>query len=227
VSGLAGLEAAAGGSLCVRCRRLPEGFPANVGPDEQRRGRGHAAACSSGSGLEPISPTEGGVQGGFRRLGGRRPAERLSQLASFIMDRLSGMPDSNWRPSAWEDRDWPKVTLTYTPFRGLDASTCFRRPRLSRRKCELWCEPRAARVRRYGSWATTGPNQLWVANLTHVAIWASFVYVAFVIGHRCVPARHHRLGTYRSQPRQPHRRSRPRPAGSSPNRRSASRWPLL
>ena len=29
--------------------------------------------------------------------------------------------------------------------------------------------------------STTGPNELWVADLTNVATWSGFVYVAFVI----------------------------------------------
>jgi hypothetical protein len=39
---------------------------------------------------------------GFRHPGGRRPAERPVQLANITAISWSGIPDSNWRPSAWE-----------------------------------------------------------------------------------------------------------------------------
>ena len=37
----------------------------------------------------------------------------------------------------------------------------------------------------------TRPNQLWVADITHVPTWSGFVYVAFVVDvySRYIPAR--------------------------------------
>ena len=54
-----------------------------------------------------------------------------------------------------------------------------RRRRKGTTKRDLEAEPASDLVER--DFTATRPNQLWVADLTYVATWAGFVYVAFVI----------------------------------------------
>jgi putative transposase len=70
----------------------------------------------------------------------------------------------------------------------------------------------------------TRPNELWVADITYVATWAGFVYVAFVIDvfSRAIVGWRDRLA--RSPP---HVLLAPGDAGRAGDRHQGTRWPLL
>ena len=76
--------------------------------------------------LVPTSPTEVGLEVGFLKADVKRPTDEAANRPVFLPILRAGYQIRTGDLQLGKDRDYPKVTLTYASFRGLNASTCFR-----------------------------------------------------------------------------------------------------